>query len=499
MTSRLSSVFVKSLLVTSIGMGVVACGGGSGLSNGGIIPLNPETPVCPDASNPACDPPPPPVCPDPANPACDPEPVGIEVRDFGGRNGKIVWDANHDAFVVGTDGTLYVYNAAAGTPAADNDFILSDRLAKVTGISITSDNAILRGEDEVGAIAPDQTSGGELFYVLSHGAGTEQGYLDIDYNKNFRNGAADDKTDARIAQIRAVAIQNSFQGFLDNVLWDATDGDVIVGGNLAAIEAVDTDLNFNFAAPTSDNYQFVLREFDHPYTDLDIRLIDTLTGRILASSYGTLSGEVISFPLVAGTSYGVNINRQTGTDDVSFLLSIKQSDDTGEETVELSNLDAAKTVRGTIHPITRFEFCSRFPIPGWADASSDSSSDTSSDSLFLALLESDSSGDASDDASGDAFEDQADTDEFSFLNPNTAFLTDYSYRILNEGGTTLSTVLRTRAGGIVTNTYSAIGEKTFERKHQRNTEMTLQFGEYFNSRVPYEGDTIEYEMIIERQ
>lgn len=497
MTSNISSIFKKSLLASSI-VGLVACGGGNSLDSNGLVDNGGGGGGGGGGScTENCEPPPPPL---------------ISVRDFGGINGKIVLDANHDYFAVGTDGTLYAYNAAAGAPDPDSDGIPADRLAKVRGVSVASDNAIEHANEMIGAVAADQTSGGELFYVLTYGAGTEQGYLDIDINKNYRGFAADDKTDALITQIRSVAIQNSFQGLLGNVLWQPEDGDLVAGSNIEALAAEDNELNFSFMAPTSENYHFVLREFDHPYTDLDIRLIDPLTGRILASSYGILSGEVISFPLVANATYGVNVLRNAGSEDASFLLSIKPSPDTGSaDGIQLPNLAAGSsmTIRGTVHPVTRLEFCSRFPATGWLDASSDASSDATADSLFLALLGLDASDDASNDASSDATADapapdQKDVDKFWFNSTNTAFLTDYTFKIFAEGGGFMSRAIQTynATGRRYTSTFYGLDgkQRTYPRTLTRG-EVTydLEFSERESVLNGYDEETVEYEMIIERE
>jgi len=493
MTLQLTSIFKKSFLVTSIGLGLAACGGGNGLSNngggdGGGGPVDCKT------TN-TCPPPPPcettNTCPTPP----------ANVRDYGGLNGKIVWDASHDWFVVGTDGTLYAYNMAAGWPDEDSDQVPADRMVIVKGVTVTDDDAIFKDGTQIGSIAADQTAGGDQFYVLSFGTGTEQGYLDIDFNKNYRGVAPDDKTDAHITQIKSVAVQKSFQGLLENSLWSATDGDVIPGSNLESIAATKSDLNFSFAAAASGDYQFVLREYDHPYTDLDLRLIDTATGRILASSYGTLSGELISFPLQAGTTYGVNVNRQAGSEDTSFILSIKQTGDTDSTTgIALPSLTASgTTIRGTIHPITRFEFCSRFPTPGWSDVSSDASTDASSDSLFLALL-TDASGDASSDASGDSTSDaqpnQPDYDEFSFSTISAWF----TYTVINEGGEALTHIIKNPKSNPV-QYVDFVGENPIDNAwyspslgiyHTRVRPVTIQVGDNGEENV----DTIEYEILI---
>lgn len=511
MTSHVSLLFKKSLIVTAIGAALIGCGGGNGLSNGGGGggPDDCETlgtcppPDCETLGN--C---PPPDCEALGN--CPPPPTAdIEVRDFGGLNGKIVLDANHDSFAVGTNGTLYVYNAAAGAPNPDSDLIPANRLARVKNLSVTNDDAILYGDDQIGSIAADQTTEGQQFYVLAYGAGTEQGYIDIDYNKHYGGYALDDKTDARIKQLRAVAVQNSFQGLLGNVLWQATDGDLVTGTNIESLPAVEAAVNFEFTPATTENYHFVLREFDSPNTDLDIRLIDTLTGRILASSYSSLDGELISFPLTADKTYGVNVSRSKGSDDVSFLLSVKASPDTDStDSLQLPDLAAASsyTLRGTIHPITRFEFLSRFPAYG------DATGDASSDSLFRALLDasSDASSDSSDDASSDdatsdpAVANQADVDKFWFGSKNTSFLTDYTFKTISEGGDYVTNAILTYLSDGKPHKTTLFGFDGDQRVYKRvlnkgSLTYDLQLSERANSFKPYQEQTIEYEMVIERE
>jgi len=504
MTSHLLSIFKKSLLVTSIGLALAACGGGNGLGNdpGPGNPVDPgKTPVDPGKT---------PVVPGDGG---EGGPT-INVRDYEGLNGKIVWDANHDWFVVGDNDKLYAYNTTKGWPDEDSDAIPASRLAEIKGVTVTNDDAIIKNGTQIGSVSPDQNVNGEQFYVLAFQDGTDNGYLDVDFNKRYGGVAPDDKTDPRITQVRAVSFQHSFQGLHGAALWDATEGDLVLGLNLETLSIADTDLNFSFKAPTSDNYHFVLREFDHPYTDLDIRLVDELTGRILASSYSTLSGEVISFPLTAGAKYGVNVNRRSGSEDVSFVLSVKQSPDTDADgVIKLPELAAnsSLTINGTIHPVTRFEFLSRFPAVGdvSTDASSDSSSDASSDSLFKAILNAvvDASGDASSDASSDGgvvVDNIKDFDLFSFSSVNAKAATRYTFKTISEGGDYLAHLVRTAVPGgtqITSNfrgtedapkTYTQVqlkGKRTFD----------LQFGEYERTSSSYSEDTIEYELIINRQ
>jgi len=494
MTS-VSSVFKQSLLVSAIGLVLGACAGGSGLSNNGS-----GTPTCETLGT--CPPPPPPSCEE--TNTCPVGP-GTSVRDFGGKNGKIVWDANHDWFAVGTDGKLYAYDFTKGWPSADSDTVPTSRLAEVQGVTVTSDNAIIYKDAAIGTVAPDTEAGsGEQFYVLSYGTVPEQGYLDIDYNKNYRGVVEGDKADVRITQIKSVAVQRSFQGLAGSNLWQAEDGDLVTGQQPELIAATDDSLSFDFTPATTENYQFVLRQFgnEDPVTDLDLRLVDTGTGRILGSSYTKLNGEVVSFPLVAGTTYGVNVTRQAGAADTTFLLSVKASPDDGSESIALPDLvSGTTTVLGTIQPITRFEFCSRFPISGWADASSDASSDATADSLFQALREPDTSSDSTGDASSDqpVFETQPDSDAFWFLSTNTDFLTKHTFRFIADGADALTALILTKPTGFVSTLTYPVLEGTPKEVTKKLTKGTSKVETEFSAASDESLDTIEYEMVIKKE
>lgn len=437
-----------------------------------------------------------------------------DVVDFGGNNRQILLDANKDAFVVDANsGQLYVYDASK-TIAPSPDRVYSNRIAPIPGVHVYG-NQILDAERGVllGEILVDQKRKRQEISILGYRAGSAKGYLDVDFNDNYRDGYAGEKADARITQVNALSFVKTYKGLKDKNHWLSL-GTLDIKEHRKSFPFLQKTLKYTFTAPTTGNYQAVLRDFKHQKNDLDLRLVDLSTGQILGSSYSEKSTELVTAPLKAGQKYGVLLERKSATRTVAFTLNLKQVTDRVERTPSygpnynwISSAAPGTNIKlsGTIRPITPFEHFSHFA--GISDASGDVNAGIFFDPGW------DASGDASWDASGDASGDSlfnivaggvsphfwgnydfADYDVFLFYSTPGVF----NYSIKNKGGTTLTQVIDVFAS-YAQHSWVGESEGAFNVVHRSYGPISVGLVDNKNGVGPIisnSDDTIEYEVLI---
>lgn len=433
----------------------------------------------------------------------------VDVVNFGGNNHQTLLDANKDAFVVdASSGQLYIYDAAH-TIAPSPDRVFSNRIAPIPGVHVYG-NQILDVERGVllGEILVDQARKGQEFSILGYRMGTTKGYLDVDFNDNYRGDYIGEKSDARIKQVNALSFVKTYKGLKGKKHWFSL-GTLPLKEHRKKFPMLAKTLKYTFKVPTDGKYQVVLRNFNHTKNDLDLRLVELSTGRILSASYSTKSGELVAASLKAGQQYGVVLERKSAAKSVSYTLNIKQTNDqvdvTNQPYGNLTWLPYLQTndqrlIKGTIRSVTPYELVSRFaPItdasgdvnagvffdPGW-----DSSSDASGDASW----------DASGDASGDSlftavvnlpffqpypFFDIPDFDAYVFSSAHAFF----NYFVSNSGGTTLNRVR---------NIFSDQSDQTWvgESPEGYTVEHAGSFTGVGIESYNQSDDTIEYEVLI---
>lgn len=442
----------------------------------------------------------------------------IDVVDFGGNNRQILLDANKDAFVVDANsGQLYVYDASK-TIAPSPDRVYSNRVAPIPGVHVYG-NQILDTERGVllGEILVDHKRNRQEISVLGYRAGTAKGYLDVDFNDNYRDGYTGEKSDARITQVNALSFVKTYKGLKGKNHWLSL-GTLGIKEHRKSFPFLVKTLKYTFTAPTTGNYQAVLRDFKHQKNDLDLRLVDLSTGQILGSSYSEKSTELVTAPLKAGQKYGVVLERKSATRSVAYTLNLKPVTDRVERTPSYSSNynwiasaapGASIQLSGTIRPITPFEHFSHF-----ADIS-DASGDVNAGIFFDPGWDAsgDASGDASWDASGDASGDSlfsmvaggvsphfwgnydfADYDVFLFFSTPGVF----NYSIKNNGGTTLTQVVDVFANYAQ---HAWVGESNGAFNVEHRTYGPIGVGLVDNKNgvgpiISNSDDTIEYEVLI---
>lgn len=376
----------------------------------------------------------------------------MSVVDFGGINHQIVVDANNDAFVVESgSGQLYVYDVL-NTNNPGNGTVYRNKVAAVPGVTVVNGTLMANGE-ALGEIVMDQKRSGRQFAVLAYDTGLQQGYLDVDFNKNYRGVFDGDKRDPRITQQDAVAFSQSYKGLYRTNLWP-TGGKLSAGENHKSLARDMNTRFYEFTTTDAGTYQIVLRDYEHPSQDLDVRLVDLKTGRILGSSYSANNGELITLALKAKTRFGVVVERSAGSGRVNFVLSVKPAseNDQGWSMFLGQHSETPIKMNGTLHTSSRLAHLTLLPWLG------DASTDTSGDAYYFEnVWTTDASSDASNDTSGDASGDSlydaikniamyqpdtsadvADSDSFLLLFRLQGL---YHYVINNSGGETLTTII----------------------------------------------------------
>lgn len=391
----------------------------------------------------------------------------LEVVDFGGAHHQLLLDANKDAFVVDAySGQLYVYDAAR-TIAPDTNRVYKRYTAPIPGVRVIGNQLVLDDSKIIGEIMMDQQRSGLEFGILGYRTGSITGYLDVDFNRNYRGVFSGDKTDPRIEQADAIAFVKTYKA-LKGQRHFLSLGALSLKENRKKFPILLKTVKYTFKAPTSGDYQVVLRDFNPLVNDLDLRLVELSTGRILGSSYSTKSGELVGTQLRGGQQYGVVVSRQSSSKTVPYVLSVKKVSEQ-QNAGYMSRMPylqpgESRKITGTVRPSTRFELVSRFPEisdasgdvnagiyfdPEW-DSSHDTSNDSSGDASWD--TSGDTSWDVSDDTSidslfhavttlpwfiPDASADIADVDLFFFYSTPGSF----NYFVTNKGGTTITRVL----------------------------------------------------------
>lgn len=173
---------------------------------------------------------------------------------------------------------------------------------------------------------------------------------------------AGDKKDPRIAQTSAVAIAKSYKGLRGKKLGISV-ASLPVGEPKKKLSFLLKHVKYRLTPKEAGQNHVVLRGFKHAVHDLDLRLIEHDTGRILGSSYSTKSGELISTPLKAGERYSVVVERASGFGTVPYVLSLKQVSETDNRwytPLAKLNEGESKTITGMVHTLTRFAHFTRF-------------------------------------------------------------------------------------------------------------------------------------------
>ncbi|CBL47158.1 hypothetical protein HDN1F_35750 [gamma proteobacterium HdN1] len=299
----------------------------------------------------------------------------LEVLDLGGKHRQVILDASKNAFVIGAgDGQLYLYDGANSRAPSANEVYLNAVIA-LPGV-IVQDGKIIdtRNGRTLGEILTDKSPYGSTFYILGYYNGKTPGYLNLDYNNNYRgdlNTPPSAKRDSRIQQVNSLAFVKTYKKLGGNLDW-ATATRLGIRETSSKISAGTKLLRYNFSVPKNGSYQVLLRGFNGRYNDLNLRVVEMANGRVMGSSFSDATSELVTANLEANRTYGIIVSRTNDLDTVNFKLNIKS---VTEQANRLSDLDSnevpplwidalwpeeTRTITGTLRPTTPSEYVPRF-------------------------------------------------------------------------------------------------------------------------------------------
>lgn len=300
----------------------------------------------------------------------------LSVVDFGGKNRQILIDANKDAFVVDAhSGQLYLYDGA-NTTAPGAKQVYKDHTIAVPEV-IVSKGKIVRADTGrvLGEILTDTSPFGTPFSILGYRLGSSvQGYLDVDINLNSRgdiNTPADAKQDSRVQQVNVLTFVKTYKKLHGQIDWKSS-ANVGLHEYRREVPAGSRLVKYNFSVPADGSYQLLLRGFNSKLNDADMRLVELGSGRIIGSSYSSLSSELITGSLRAGKTYGIVISRNSDIAPLPFVLRLKAVTENSNTQSDLNNYDVTpqwidglqpgetRKIVGTIRPTTPMEYVPRF-------------------------------------------------------------------------------------------------------------------------------------------